>query len=226
MRKVATFGLACLALTSIVFSGCEKDDDDSKEEDASLVVASNVELSSTNIATVDAVVWKEFDSNPTTKQHIIATEKYMDKGFKMQLPKSLEPKLLSLLSNDIPDNITISDKTAQYTEISFEVSDKNNLQIGELFKADNFEADNMMFYLYVDKNVTIKGEAMYYDEDSPEEVVVSKYDLKLKKGWNYVYTSITESDDLKNEKVITTRILQTQKPTKINFKWFYESYRE
>ena len=195
---------------------------------AFVIEAANVANSSSNIATVKAIV------ENGEEEEIIVVSPYKNNGFKLTLPQTLNDKYLELLEDlDIEFDrfgfvsyfgvdIKISDNTAKgYVLYDVEAYDKDDDYIGYfIYINDDDNGDEekfaMGYWIYVDKNVTIKGNFQL----TQSGVNVSyKCDLNLKKGWNAVY----ESFNAKESTLTAAQIISTQKPSSFSCKWnFYD----
>ena len=197
-------GAICLAGLT-VFSGCNKDDDSSGSGDgnggnASKITATNVINSSSRIVTVKAEDYWYSDYD------VIAQAPYKNNGFTLELPATMAAKYLEPI--EVEEGVTVSDRNAKYYELEeFSGFDKDDETIGYFYLGD--EDDSNVSWLYVDRDVTVKGEYNYED-------YTEKYDVKLKKGWNVVYVIITES--YSKGKSVTS-----QKPSGINPQWYFDS---
>lgn len=204
-----------------VFISCDKDDDSGVDNsNPSKITASNVVSSSSKIATVVAELpWKTgtYDYGWSA----IADAPYKNNGFTMKLPETLAAKYLFSISDNIPSEITISDKTAKTAELSsFKVLDNNDNEIGEIIYAsmDNESNGVLVSWVYVDKDVTINGQ--YNEIDGDDEDIRIYNNCTLKKGWNIAYQRITRT--YKSAGRIKTHTHSIQKPSGANLKWYFE----
>ena len=223
LRNVAI--IACLAVTSMMFSGCDKDDDPNGNGNlggnASKITATNVINSSSQIATVKVELY--WDTEDDWGSDVIAQAAYKDSGFTLELPATVSNKYLYLLAEGAPSGITISDKTVKcVAEIDIEAYDKDDDNIGGFYLTNDDESAYAM-WIYVDKNVTIKGEERDIDEEYNEEYII-KYDMDLKKGWNVVYGKEAESHNNSTGRDVYTYSMTTQAPSGVTLKWYFDSY--
>lgn len=222
MKKKRFFYAAFMSLMfASVFISCDKDDDfDIDDGNPSKITAANVISSSSKIATVVAELpWKTgtYDYGWSA----IADAPYKNNGFTMELPENLADKYLFPISDNIPSEITISDKTAKTAELSsFKVLDINDNEIGEIIYAsmDNESGGVLASWMYVDRDVTINGE--YKEIDGDDEDIYKYNNCTLKKGWNIAYQKITRI--YKSEGRIKTRVMSISKPSGTNLKWYFE----
>ena len=158
------------------------------------------------ISTVKAVIYYAWGYG---EDYVVASGEYKNGGFKLTLPATVPAEYLTEIGSDLPSSITISDRKAKVMNeaLSIFAYDGEGDYIGRCFLDDEDGGDNYSGYLYVDRNVTIKGR--YYDEDYYYEEV--EYDCSLKKGWNIMYIIWSENGGL----------YTTQKPSGVNFKWYY-----
>ena len=214
--------LLTLGLTTAVFNSCTKDDE-SDNGKAGTITATNVVNSSSQIATVKAEVW--YNDN----KDVLAEAQYKNNGFTLKLPATVDAKYLESMFEDDEDmaGVTVSDKTAKGFSISkFRAYDKNDKEIGRLMYAsadpssDNNDNYSGAMWLYVDKNVTIKGQNKDKDEEYNEEYIAN-YNLTLKKGWNICYISETYTNN-KSAKTYTTTVA-SKKPS-VTLKWYFYGY--
>ena len=208
--------LFTVSLASVLFSSCKKDDNPSggRNKDGSFTItATNVINSSLQISAVKA-----------EPNDAIATAPYKNNGFELTLPATLPSKYLYLITEDLDedefDNITISDKDAKILDIwadQIEAYDNDERNIGYFdLEAENDNSDSYVVYFYTDRNLKIKAELQEYEDG---EEFIGKMDMDLKKGWNIVYYTETESGNK------YTLSYTTQKPLELNYFWNYYSYK-
>ena len=210
-------------------SGNDNDNDDGSGNNnggnTSKITATNVINSSTQIATVKAIVYWE-NNDDDYGSDVIAQTQYKNKGFTLELPSTLSAKYLFLVYEDAPQGISISNQEAKGRLLEdIEGYDKDENEIGYFYLVEeNDDSEHYTSWLYVDRDVTIKGEYKkindYYDEEYLE-----KYDLQLKKGWNVVYESYMESYNNSTKRDVYTGSLTSKKPSGVNYSWnFYDGY--
>ncbi|MDR1678968.1 MAG: hypothetical protein LBR81_04240 [Prevotellaceae bacterium] len=187
------------------------------------ITASNVLNSSSQVATVK--IWIETIDD---REILIAQAPYKNNGFTVELPETLpDSYLYTQFQDEEWNNLTISDRNAKTIAESWVGGyDSNGNEIGEFWAsamAITGEDDDVMGWIYVDRDVTIKGEIKeVYDEW--DEEYISKYDLNLKKGWNIVYGTETESYDSETGRNVYTWSLTSQKPAGLTYLWYFEDY--
>ena len=178
---------ACFALltASIIFSGCDKDDDKNKDDsgdsggafDGKTIKATveNGKNYNAVISKVTAEAW--VDGVEITEE--VGSGSYSNGGFTIKLPESPKNNIMYDIERFFgEDGVTISDdNTVKYIELDdFYGLDKNNNRVGTFFfgKVINEKEEHYVvaYYCYVSKDVNITG---------------GLYSLSLKKGWNLVY---------------------------------------
>lgn len=166
--------------------GCDKDDDDPETS----VVAGNkitATVSAPNVAKVKAMVYYEGEGD-VGGESIIAECDYSNGGFTLTLPENVDAKYLETLSNyEFEDGISISDKNVKTCSIDIYGYNAAGAEAGTFwYESKTCEAG----FMYVDRNVTVTGSHTY--SDGEKEV----YNMSLVKGWNIVYMTETEKDDV------------------------------
>jgi len=207
MKKTfLNFGLFFLALglTTVVFNSCDKDDDndgDTNGGNALKITATNVINGSTNIKTVKAKIYWESGENDYDED-AIAQAPYLNNGFTLELPTTLEAKYLETMDLE---GIAVSDKNFKsYFLYDLRGYNEDDDEIG-YFYLEEENGDNFYYtsWIYSDRDVTMEGE-----NDG------EKYNVTLKKGWNVVYDSYTDDG----------YSLTSQKPSDVNYTWnFYDN---
>ena len=216
-----------VGLTSTVFYACKKESDDGNiGGNASKIIATGVINSSTQIATVKAEV--DWETNSDYGSDVIAQAQYQNTGFTLELPATLPAKYLEPLfgEEDFPHDVTVSDRTVKGTGVEIGAYDINENNIGGFYLIDGANEDEPdgVNWVYVDKNVTIKGEEREIDEEENEEYI-GKYDMNLKKGWNVVYGKWTESHSNSTGRDVYAYTLTSKKPSGANYFWYFSYNR-
>jgi len=202
MKKTfLNFGLfLALGLTTVVFNSCDKDDDNDGDT-ALKITATNVINGSTNIKTVKAKIYWESGENDYDED-AIAQAPYLNNGFTLELPTTLEAKYLETMDLE---GIAVSDKNFKsYFLYDLRGYNEDDDEIG-YFYLEEENGDNFYYtsWIYSDRDVTMEGE-----NDG------EKYNVTLKKGWNVVYDSYTDDGFS----------LTSQKPSGVNYTWnFYDN---
>ena len=225
-----------LALTTAVFYSCEKDDDNSgngSDGNASTINATNVVNGSSKITTVKAEIYWETgdwdDDDSEYGYYTIAEAQYKNNSFKMELPSTVPAKYLQpIMEDDDMEGVTVSDKTVKGAAlVDFAAYDKDGEELGWLVlvsadPSDDDENGSVATWIYVDKNITVNGQEVY---DDYNEVYIEKYNnITLKKWWNIVYMSTTETYNQSTKKTTYTETYSTQKPSGVTLKWYFCSY--
>jgi len=189
------------------FASCKKDSsDDSGNPDNSFIInATNVINTVSNISTVKAVMYDYNNGN----EYTVASCKYENNGFTLTLPGTVPEKYINGISEENFEG-TISDPKAKIGGIRIYACDFQGKTMGDFF----YMSDNFYFilYYYADRDVTIQGHGII---DADKYYGDVEYDLSLEKGWNIVYEKATiHGEDIDFS-------LTTQKPSDIDFKWYY-----
>lgn len=225
-NRFLNFGLfLALGLTTAVFNSCEKDDDNdggTNGGNASKITATNVINGSTQIKTVKALAyWKSGDEYGNDA---IAQGPYQNNGFTLELPATVGAKYLETIDEDDLEGISVSDKNFKsYFLEDLSGYNEDDDEVGYFYlEEENDDSEHYTSWVYVDRDVTIKGEYNEIDEEYDEEYI-DKYDLTLKKGWNIVYASYTDS--YKNGRDVYSYTFTSKKPSGVSYTWnFYGDY--
>ena len=221
MKKTfLNFGLfLALGLTTAVFNSCERDDDNDGGTNGK-ITATNVINGSTQIKTVKALAYWESGENDYGSD-AIAQAPYQNNGFTLELPATLGAKYLETPDADDLEGITVSDKNFKSAFLDdLSGYNENDEEIGSFYLEEvNEDSEHYTSWIYVDRDVTIKGENNEVDEEYVEE---NKYDLTLKKGWNLVYVSYTNS--YKNGQHVYSSTMTSKKPSGVNYTWNFYDY--
>ena len=217
-KRFLNFGLLlALGLTTALFNSCGRDDDNNGDtiDNASKITATNVNNGSTQIKTVKAIVFWESGNN--YESEAIAQAPYLNNGFTLELPATLQDKYLETIDTDDLEGIFVSDKNFKscFLEDLRGYNGDDNV-IGYFYlEEDNENWEHYTSWIYVDRNVTIKGEVVDDEEQG-------NFDLTLKKGWNIVYESYIE---MENGIVMDSFTISSKKPSGVYFTWnFYDDY--
>jgi len=157
------------------------------------------------IATVIAFVMGEYESCEA------ASGQYVNGGFKLNLTKTVSDTYLNDLDDVFPllyyFEGTINDWNAKINVALIAAYDKDNRYMGPIFCEESYYSDNHTKYVYVDRDVTIKGYSYGYSDHY-------EYDCSFTKGWNMMYISRFASSyyDI---------LYTTKKPSGINYQWYY-----
>jgi hypothetical protein len=190
MNKQFLSLVTAIFMLMVAFSSCKKD---SKYGNPFVIDATDVENGNPNIATVKTVAY-ECD-------YVLASGEYQNNGFKLTLPTTVPEKYIYNIVYTLADDFegTISDRKATIGSSEIIACDSDGNDIGWFEMADK-ENSIRTIYMYVDRNVTIKG----FDYDT-------EFDCSFKKGWNILYNVYKEDGE---------RFTTTQKPSNANLKWY------
>lgn len=218
------FGLIlALGLTKIVFNSCDKEDDNdgvTNGGDASKIIATNVVNSSSKIIAVTAFAhWVSLENYHGFDA--IAQAPYQNNGFTLELPTILGDKYLETIDADDFEGISVSDRNFKSGSVDKLMGrNEDNDGIGYFYlEEENENSTHIIFWLYVDRDVTIKGEYNEINEEFDEEYT-EQYALTLKKGWNIIYES--EREIYKNGKDVWLYTMSSKKPSGVNYTWNFD----
>ncbi len=198
MKKL-TFILISVITLTVGFTSCKTEEPG--ENSNEWKIDAKVENGANYNATVDSVY--AILSNET---ELAGKAKYENGGFKMNL-MAVAPENLSTISEDMPDGITVSDKTAKITLIQLLYGIKNGNLVGlflftKYSQSDFMEEDadlddgGVAMYIYANKNVKITGVDTETDTyDSQTYTYTTTYNLTLKAGWNRVVINVLENSE-------------------------------
>jgi hypothetical protein len=258
-KSFLKFGLLlALGLATVTFYSCvkydDKDDNGNGKGDGFEIIATDIENSSSQIATVKAFLdWKEKLGNGAYRPHedMIAQAKYQNNGFVLELPKTLADKYLEPYFYDEDEEEEIEDILEEFEDVmgdyylsdihvktsdyfSIDAYDKNDIKIGyfwlEALDEDyDYYSEHGTTWMYFDRDFIFKGEGMiiFRDEEDgeiEEEEWVIIYDLDCKKGWNVVYASETYDFNYETDREMYIMTMTSQKPADVNFSWYFNSY--
>ena len=178
--------LAALVATA-AFTSCNKDDD---KDDGGGKITATVENGSkydNQIVKVKLVSMKD-DSE-------IASGSWSKGGFTIVLPATVDAKYLDTEDeDDYGEGVTVSNKNAKtvwFDIYGYDKDDKYVTSFG-LGKSDD-SSESYAWYVYSDGDVNISGtEEEEYEYDGGHKEI-STYSVTLKKGWNVVYDTHSES---------------------------------
>jgi len=142
----------------------------------------------------------------------------------LELPATVGAKYLETLDADDLEGITVSDKNFKSCFLDdLRGYNEDDDEIGYFYLKEEIGDNNYYTsWIYVDRDVTIKGEYKEIDEEYDQEYI-EKYDLTLKKGWNIVYDSYTDS--YQNGRYVFSYTMSSKKPSGVNYTWnFYGDY--
>jgi hypothetical protein len=190
-------------VVSFAFTACEKK---KKKEKDTVIETNDVVNSSSDIATAKAELWDE----SAKKFYEFSSCGYKNNWFKLSLSATIPDKFLYAIESnhfDFPESVAVSDRKAKMTQ-KIELCAYNNTGefIGNFYLRNETEKVQA-FYMYADKDFTVKGTD---NRHSYPEV----YNCSFKKGWNIQYCIERENEDL----------YTTEKPA-ATLKWYFYDYR-
>lgn len=214
MKKHLIYLTTAIIAMAMIFTACEREEygevlppaetDSYEDEDMSIITATNVLYGNSSIATVKFLLYYYADEDSYSEAGVIATGKYENDGFKLTLPDIIDSKYFvnhSLADYFGLEEKCISDNKARMTEwggVSIDAYDKAGNEIG-WFNYEG-EGDIWCFYVYVDRDLTIKGSSAYS----------GIFDCTFKKGWNIIYHYGRHT---------------TKKPANMTFRWYFDTYQ-
>jgi len=209
LKNVATI-VACFAAT-LVFSAaimsCNKDDDNNglSTSPVTSITASVDGGNALNnlIDEVKLITWNPYDYDDPIE---LASAKFTNGGFKIDLPETVSPDALDILPFN--PSINISDKSVKvvsYTNTIAVDEDGERIGVFECYKEDGKTWVAMGLW-YADGDVTITGK-------ETTQWGITNFNISLKKGWNQVFFI---EDETSWEETITTT-------TQSGLKWVFSS---
>ena len=213
MKKQIFNLAAALTALALIVTACDKNNGGNGNNNGTAFVinAANVENGNSNIATVKALMYNDIGSQ------VVALAEYKNGGFVLNLPANVPDEYLEPIYYDDELSGMISDKKAQIGNVYIYAYDINENQIGGFYYypinyIENVDCETEI--MYADRYFTMNGTFTDYGD-----TIV--YNCTFKRGWNIMYCIGYDYDDY--YKVLVT----TQKPSGINFKWYYYGwYRE
>lgn len=227
MRKSFLLKSSAFILGGMMFfASCNKDDDNGGSNggnsgNAFTIKATNVINGSTQIATVK--IYAEWFNGGDYSEDAIAQAPYKNNGFTLELPVTLADKYLTPIYEDELNDVAISDKNVKWFFLEdIWAYDGNEKEMGYFF-LENQDGEKSYFtsWIYVDRNVTVKGEEKWIEYG---EEYIDIYDWNLKKGWNVIYGSSTRSYNNSTGRYVDTFSSTSQKPSSVNYSWYFYNY--
>ena len=192
MKKVVLNYLVIAALAgAAALTSCDKENGDG---DGGMTVSATVENASkySDVVTVKALVW----DRSADKEVEIASADFKNGSFSIKLPATVDAKYLNVWEEDeIPSTVTVSNRNAKTTYVSFKGVDKDGEYVTWFYQGKWDETTGTgtdADYIYSDSNLNITGTDSESDEYSEHTEI---YALTIKKGWNVVYATGTEVED-------------------------------
>ena len=116
--------------------------------------------------------------------------------FSLKLPAPKVEHLWLNVTNQMPENITISDKDAMWTSISFE-GYKEGIFVGNIYMSSTSKGGGGIATSKVclDRDVQVTGivlDTLGYNEEEGYFIFTDEINLNLKKGWNTIVSGYDE----------------------------------
>jgi|GEM_PF-1694276 len=206
-----TMSLAVVNLTS-----CNNDEPDRPGTTVTEIRATNITGDTSGITTVGIRWWSMNGRDYET----IAQAPFVNNGFTINLPATLDDRFLHLLRDEISEKITVSDENAKMfamLESGILAFDEDGEEMGAFFFGhednDNF---HQVVWFYADRNVSITGreEEEFCDFWGCFTTNV-EYNLNFRRGWNIAYLVVDQDEKM---------LLTTRRPTGVEFSWYFESW--
>ena len=195
MKKFFVNQLVIAALAVVAaFTSCDKDKDKDENGGSTVdeITAEKVE-NAADFSDVKTVKLMSYDGNESVE---IASADFTDGGFTLDLPATVASKypityIFGDQRKDIPSNVTVSNKNAKILQGVGSIHGLNS--DGEIIAHFHYmkEEGNTVYgtyWTYTDSDVIINGTETF-EIDAYSKI----YSLALKKGWNVVYASETET---------------------------------
>jgi hypothetical protein len=217
---ISKFSFVLLAALAITFTGCNKDDDDNG---GSTVISGNkitvtVAGVGDKVDNVKAELYYEYTHPEYGYENydyeLIAEVEFKNNSFTVELPATIDSKFLHSVVDEYDDEgVNISNPDAKVSwDLDFRAY-KGDDRVG-YFYYENNEGDNesYVWIVYADRDVSITG--TYKSEYSS---YIQRYNVNLKKGWNYV------SDVYIGEDKDGNYIYEESSSIPAGVKWIFES---
>ena len=203
MKKVFLFFVAVLFVSAVITS-CDKDDDGPSTSTVSGAFDVKLEGGSAYNNVIDEVKLIGWAEN-TGSEIVLATAKYSNGGFKIDLPATPPSSILCPIAETFTDggkvneSVKISNTSAKVAEdVQLYAYDADGDRIGGIYCYK--EAGNTfvgMTLAYSDSDVTVTG------KETTEWGSIT-YNMSLKKGWNQAFYIEKEVSEEKWEDTLTT----------------------
>ena len=197
--NILRYAFFALLSMCIIFSGCDKDDDKGGGANTVNQITVKIENASdfSNVAKVKLQVW--FQENGSYQIHDIAEADFINGGFTLKLPETLNAKYLEVFNEeDMPETVVVSNKSAKsFSFGSIYGFNSAGDQIVRFRYENRTESTNTESYagaqwMYVDSDVNVTGtESGDWKGEENEGVYNVTFALTLKKGWNVYYETYT-----------------------------------
>ena len=176
----------------IVLFGCDKEDDDNKNDQDGEGAVTEITVKFENASDVSDIskVKLIMPDYTATGGVIVATADFKNGSCTLNLPETVDAKCLRPI-NGLWGNVTISNNNANISEGVDIIGFNSQDEMISYFYCEKNEGNvfSIVYYAYADSDVNVSGNAI--DNKDPNNVGV--FSLFLKKGWNAVYEKITET---------------------------------
>lgn len=209
-------------------SACDKKKNNNSSGSSTTVIeASNISIEQGSDASVTQVKIVAFDEIELE----IASAPYQNRGFKITLPASVNNQYLETVA-DMFEGIEVSDPNAKCVAVPYVIAFNNNYPIGMFMLGEETNTQTISnttytCWIYVDKDVSVKGSATGSDNWSEpgkthQDSYTESANIICKKGWNIIYTNEIEKETYNSATDIYIGEYQitysNQKPSN-NLKW-------
>jgi len=230
-KKFYALSVVACFCAGIVFTGCNKDDDPVY----SSITSINAKVENGTMYDFDkvkAVMYNDHDE----EEFVVAEGNYTNGGFLINLPETVDQRYLSpMIEQDgeelFPEWLTISDPSVMGGGISLEGYKSGSYQ-GDFYYMNMTQSESLTNYslsmseatfLYVDKNVTLKGSHTETERIEGIQVPIKfSANAPLKKGWNILYLTVNMTIKISGTQISAngTTTITTKNPG--GLKWYYE----
>jgi len=200
MNKKLHYLTAAAIAVAIAAAGCDKDDDDKLVSDAFdgkiTAIVENGAAYNSQFSAVAAVVY--IDTVPWYEIFAIGT--YANGGFTITLPATPNAKYLQAFE-EAPASINVSDKNAKAMSLSLVASNSAGNNSSDLIYGKvGSNSYTRVAFMYADRDVTITGS---YKEEEDGYTYEEHDNVSLKRGWNRVYVTVTETETSEKAELTT-----------------------
>jgi hypothetical protein len=142
----------------------------------------------------------------------LVTGGYEKGKFKLNLPKSVDEEYLSPMSIfDMLGGFTVSNPDAMHAMVAVQALDEDGEFLGAFAPMD-MNKQSLAFYVYCDASCSVKGSI---EEEAQGMNVELSYNCSFKKGWNFMYISVKESNTEASVSCTTSKL------SGANYKWTF-----
>ena len=220
-----TLGLFIAIFAVTVFTSCNNDNEPNNNAQEFTITATNVQGSGVNrIATVEAtLLYREYyDGSTRIEEFVLGEAPFQNRGFSVTLSTDIPNLFLfSIEELEWGGELAISNRNANLVSfggdnggfVAFD-SDGNRIGGGIAKTAKTNTAEYYAFWIYADKNVTVRGSF------TTEWSRTTHFDLNLRSGWNAVFVRI-ESNESGGIETFTS-----QRPNNVTFMWEFWGWND